>query len=114
MGGGGWASRECFGPSGGVGHSVTARAGMRPRVRLAIRPKAFSRGPSYLLDSLLGDRWGLIGLDGQWVVAPSFRRLDLLVGGLYAETFRGEQGFINTRGTFIRSGHLGASYQPAK
>jgi hypothetical protein len=61
-----------------------------------------------------GDRWGLIGLDGEWVVRPRFTRIDLLVGGLFAETSDGEQGFIDARGAFIRSEPLGAYYQPAK
>lgn len=61
-----------------------------------------------------GGRWGLINRDGQWVVQPRFKRLDLLAGGLFAETFSGEQGFIDTRGAFIRSGRHGGSYQPAK
>ena len=70
MGVGGRASRECFGPSGCVGRSLTARMGMLARVRLAIRPKAFSRGLSYFLDRLLMRFASFAGVDaraaGDW------------------------------------------------
>ena len=39
----------------------------------------------------LGEKWGIIDTNGDWVEEPKFRCLDPLAGGIQAETFDGNK-----------------------